>query len=79
MRSRVCICRADASETDRCARGIALDGRVVDDALRVRDLSVGPGMVWLGETVPDPVALADHVELHWPVIDAVPVPGGSAN
>ena len=35
---------------------------------------MAPGMVGLGEPVPDPVGLADHVEAHRPGIDGVRVP-----
>jgi hypothetical protein len=38
-------------------------------------LAVGPGMVWFGQLLFDPVGLADHVEAHWPRMDCIAVPG----
>lgn len=52
---------------------ISLDGRILDGAVHALDLAVGPWVVRLGETVLDPVGLADHVEPHRSGIDGVPV------
>ena len=38
------------------------------------DLSIGPGVVGLGQAVFGAVGLADHVEAHGPGINGVPVP-----
>ncbi len=51
------------------------DRRVLDGAVHPFDLAVGPWMVGLGQPVLDAVGLADHVEAHWPGVDAVSVPG----
>jgi hypothetical protein len=42
----------------------AFDGRLLDRAVHPLDLTVGPGMVRLGEPVLDVVRFADHVEAH---------------
>jgi hypothetical protein len=44
----------------------ALDGCLFDRAVHPLDLTVGPGMVRLGEPVLDAVGRADHVEAHLP-------------
>ena len=49
--------------------------RVLDRSVHSLDLTVGPGMVGLGQAVLDPVGFADHVEAHWPGIDGITVPG----
>ena len=51
------------------------DRRVLDGAVHPFDLAVGPWMVGLGQPVLDAVGLADHVEAHWPGVDAVSVLG----
>lgn len=51
----------------------ALDGRVLDRAVHPLNLAVGPRVVGFGQSVFDPVRLADHVEAHWPGVDGVPV------
>ena len=65
----------------------AFDGGLFDRAVHPFDLTIGPGMVGLGQPVLDsasprllePVAqpcrdLAEHVEAHRPGADGVPVP-----
>ena len=52
----------------------ALDGSVLDRPVHPLDLAIRPRMVRLGQTVLDPVRLADHVEAHRPRVDGVPVP-----
>ncbi len=42
----------------------AFDGGLLDGAVHPLDLTVGPGVVRLGEAVLDVVGLADHVEAH---------------
>ncbi|APH61788.1 Hypothetical protein GbCGDNIH8_8715 [Granulibacter bethesdensis] len=42
----------------------AIDCCLLDGSVHPFDLSVGPGMVRLRQTVPDVVCLADHVEAH---------------
>ncbi len=54
---------------------IPLDGCVLDGAVHAFDLTVGPWVVRLCQTMFNPVDLADHVEPHRPGIDSVPVPG----
>lgn len=54
---------------------IPLDGCVLDGAARAVDLSVGPWVVRISQTMFNPVALADHVEPQRPGIDSVPIPG----
>ena len=53
----------------------ALDGCVLDRAVHALDLPVGPGMVGLCQPMLDLVGLTDHVEVHRPGIDGVPVAG----
>ncbi len=51
----------------------AFDGRVLDCAVHPLNLPIGPRVIWLCETMFDPVGLADHVEAHGPRIDCIPV------
>lgn len=53
----------------------ALDGSVFDRLVHPLDLSVGPGMIRLHQTVLNPVGFADHVEAHLPRICCIPVAG----
>jgi len=53
----------------------AFGSRVHDRSVHSLDLSVGPRMVGLGQTVLDPVGFAGHVETHWPGICGGAVPG----
>ena len=53
----------------------AFDGRVLDCSVHALDLTVGPRMVGLGQSMLDPVGLADHVKAHLPGIGGVAVPG----
>jgi hypothetical protein len=48
---------------------------LLDRAVHAFDLAIGPGVVWLGQAVLDPVGLADHVEPHRSGTDGVSVPG----
>jgi hypothetical protein len=51
------------------------DRRVLDRPIHQLDLAVRRGMARFGQSVFDPVRLADHVEAHRPGIVGVPVPG----
>ena len=42
----------------------AFNGRFLDRAVHPLDLTVGPGMVWLGEPMLNAIRLTDHVEAH---------------
>ena len=53
----------------------APDGRVLDHEVHQLELAVGPRVVGFGQSVLDPVRLADHVEAHWPGVNGVPVAG----
>ncbi len=48
---------------------------LLDRAVHPLDLTIRPRMVWLGQSVFDPVGLADHIEPHWPRMDGVSVSG----
>jgi predicted RNA methylase len=48
---------------------IALDRGVLDGAVHPLDLTVGPGMVGLGQTMLDAVLVADAVE-HVPAVES---------
>ncbi len=52
-----------------------LDGGLLDGAVHPLDLTIGPGMIGLRQSVLDSVRLADHVEAHLPGIDRVSIPG----
>ena len=52
---------------------VSLDGRVLDRPVHAFNLAVRPRMIWLGQSVLDPVRLANYVEPHWPRDDGVPV------
>lgn len=54
---------------------VALDGRVLDGAVHPLDLTIGPRVVRLGQTVPDPVCLTDHVKTHLPRPRGIPISG----
>ena len=48
-------------------------GRVLNRAVHLLNLPVGPWIVWLGLAMLDLVCGADHVEPHWPGIGRVAV------
>ena len=54
---------------------VALDGRVLDRAVHPLDLTIGPRVVRLGQTVLDPVCLTDHVKTHLPRPRGIPISG----
>ena len=49
--------------------------RVLNRSVDQLDLAIGPGMVWLGQAVLDPICLVGHIEAHFPRICCVPVGG----
>ena len=51
----------------------AFDSRVLDRPVHPFDLSIGPGVVRLGQAVLYTIGLADHVEPHGPGIDRVAI------
>jgi len=53
----------------------AFDRRVLDRAVHPLNLTIGPRVVGLGQSVLDPIRLADHVETHRPGVDGVPIAG----
>ncbi len=52
-----------------------LHGCLLDRAVHPLDLTIRPRMVWLGQSVFDPVGLADHIETHWSGMDGISVSG----
>jgi len=53
---------------------IALYRGVLDRSVHPLEQAMGPGMVWLGQAVFDPVSLADHVKPHLAEGEAATVP-----
>ena len=53
----------------------ALDRRVLDCAVHPLNLTIGQRVVGLGQSVLDPVRLADHVEAHGPGVGGIPIAG----
>jgi hypothetical protein len=41
---------------------VALNGRFLEGSVHPLDLTVGPGMVWLSQSVLDTVRITKHVE-----------------
>ena len=54
---------------------ISFHRRVLDRAVHSLDLAIGPRVVWLGQSMLDPIGVADHVEAHLPRVCCVPVAG----
>ena len=54
---------------------VSLDRRFLDGPVHALDLTIGPRVVWPGQSMLDPNCLADHVEAHLARICFVPVPG----
>lgn len=54
---------------------VPFGGRLLDRSVHSLDLTIGPWVVGLGQSVLEAVGLADHVEALRPRKDGVPVPG----
>jgi hypothetical protein len=52
---------------------VSLDGGVLDREVHSLDLTVGSGMIGLGQAMLNPIGLADYVKAHRSGIDGVPV------